>query len=401
MSSHNFHRIGRLARVLLRTLLIVLALGGCGGGVDSGGTGAPRTASASGPITGFGSVIVNGVHFDYGSASVSDADGKVRSSGDLKLGMTTTINGSGFVMDASGARSTATSIVFASAILGPVDSLGTSSLAVLGQTVDVKPTTVYETGLNGGLAALSVGDVIEVYALFNAATPNNRYIATRIERKTQAASAYQLRGRVSLLDAGKKQFNIGSETISYAGMPASDALTALANGRFVRVQLQTAPQSGVWIATRLQAGVGPLENRDNARIEGLISDFTSPTQFSVEGVSVDASRASVSGGVALDLGIRVAVEGASSSGVLVASKVQSKSETDVENEGFELDGSISSINKDNKNFVLRGVTVDYSGSVDFRDGTISDLAVSKHVEVKGVVSADGTGLQAIRIKFIP
>ena len=403
MSSHNFHRIGRLARVLLRTLLIVLALGGCGGGVDSGGTGAPRTASASGPITGFGSVIVNGVHFDYGSASVTDADGTVRSSGDLKLGMTTSINGSGFVMDASGARSTATSIVFASAILGPVDSFGTSSLVVLGQTVDVKPTTVFEIGLNNGLAALNVNDVIEVYALFDASTPNSRYIATRIERKSPATiSAYLLRGRVSNLNTASKTFNIGPELISYAGVPASDALTALANGRFVRVQLQTAPQSGVWIATRLQAGVGPLENRDNARIEGLISDFTSPTQFSVEGVSVDASRASVSGGVALDLGIRVAVEGASSSGVLVASKVQSKSETDVENEGFELDGSISSINKDNKNFVLRGVTVDYSGSVEFPDGgKISDLAVSKHVEVKGVVSADGTGLQAIRIKFIP
>ena len=398
MSSHDSHRIGRLARVQLRTLLIVLALGGCGGGVDSGGTGAPRTASASGPITGFGSVIVNGVHFDYGSASVSDADGKVRSSGDLKLGMTTTINGSGFVMDASGARSTATSIVFASAILGPVDSLGTNSLVILGQTVDVKPTTVFEIGLNGGLAALRVNDVIEVYALFDAS--NDHYVATRIERKS-GVLAYRLRGTISNLDAGKKQFNIGSKTISYAVVPASDALTALANGRFVRVQLQTAPQSGVWIATRLQAGVGPLENRDNARIEGLISDFTSPTQFSVEGVSVDASRASVSGGVALDLGIRVAVEGASSSGVLVASKVQSKSETDVENEGFELDGSISSINKVNKNFVLRGVTVDYSGSVDFRDGTISDLAVGKRVEVKGVVSADGTGLQAIRIKFIP
>ena len=398
MSSHNFHRIGGLARVLLRTLLIVLALGGCGGGVDSGGTGAPRTASASGPITGFGSVIVNGVHFDYGSASVTDADGTVRSSGDLKLGMTTSINGSGFVMDASRARSTATSIGFASAILGPVDSLGTSSLAVLGQTVDVKPTTVFEIGLNGGLAALRVNDVIEVYALFDAS--NDHYVATRIERKS-GVLAYRLRGTISNLDTGKKKFNIGSETISYAGVPASDALTALANGRFVRVQLQTAPQSGVWIATRLQAGVGPLENRDNARIEGLISDFTSPTQFSVEGVSVDASRANVSGGVALALGIRVAVEGTSSSGVLVASEVQSKSETDVENEGFELDGAISTIDTANKNFVLGGVTVDYSGSVDFRDGTISDLAVGKRVEVKGVVSADGTGLQAIRIKFIP
>ena len=396
MSSHNFHRMGRPTRVLLCTLLIVLALGGCGGGVDSGGTGAPRSASASGPITGFGSVIVNGVHFDYSSASITDAEGTVHSSGDLKLGMTTTINGSGFVMDANGARSTATNFVFGSAIFGPIDSLSTNSLVVLGQTVDVKPITVFEVGLSGGLAALSVNDFVEVYALFNASI--GHYIAMRIERKS-GVLAYRLRGMVSNLNTGDKSFNMGPDKISYAGVPAGDALTALANGRFAQVQLQTAPVGGVWIAIRLRDGVGPLENRDDARIEGLISDFTSGTQFSVDGVSVDASRANVAGSVALGLGIRVAVEGTASSGVLVASQVQSKTETDVENEGFELDGSISRIDTTNKNFVLNGVTVDYSGSVVFLNGTISDVAVGKRVEVKGIVSADGTGLQAFRIQF--
>ena len=49
MSSNDRRRIGRPRQVWLRTLLFVLALGGCGGGVDSGGTGAPAS-SASGPI---------------------------------------------------------------------------------------------------------------------------------------------------------------------------------------------------------------------------------------------------------------------------------------------------------------------------------------------------------------
>ena len=399
MSLNDLHRIGHPRGVWFRTLLCVLALAGCGGGVDSGGTGA-RASSASGPITGFGSVIVNGVHFDDSSASVTDADGAVRSRAELKLGMTTTIRGSALMVDSNGARSTATSIVFGSAILGPVDSIdtGAKTFVVLGQTVDVTPTTVFEIGLNGGLASLSVNDVVEVYALFDAL--NNHYSATRIERKTNV-SAYRLRGVVSNLDTATQAFNIGSQRISYAGVPTSEVPAALVIGHFVRVQLQIAPPGGPWLAIRLQDGVRPLADQDEARVEGLISDFPSSTQFSVEGVSVDASHASVTGagGTTLGLGIRVAVKGTASSGLLVASEVQIKTESDVENEGFELDGAISTIDTTNKTFVLRGVTVDYSGSVDFDHGAISDLAVGKRVEVKGTLSADGTGLQAVRIRF--
>ena len=397
MSSHNLHLIDSPGRVWVRTLLFVLALGGCGGGADSGGTGAPAS-SASGTITGFGSVIVNAVHFDDSSASITDADGTMHSRDDLKLGMTTAIKGSAVAVDSNGASSTAASIVFGSAILGRVDNIDTfaKTLIVLGQTVDVTPTTVFEIGLNGGLAALFVNDVIEVYALFDAS--NSHYNATRIERKT-SVSAYRLRGPISNLNTATKAFNIGSERISYASMPASDVPAALANGRFERAQLRIAPPGEVWIATRLQDGVRQLEDREDARVEGLISDFTSSTHFSVEGVSVDASRASIAGGTNLGLGIRVAVKGTARSGVLVASEVQIKTETDVENEGFELDGAISTIDSANQTFVLRGVTVDYSGSVAFQDGTISDLAVGKRVEIKGTLSADSTGLQAIRIRF--
>src|SRR6478609_9453528 len=79
-------------------LLLVLLLAACGGGVDSGGTGAPaESSSASGPITGFGSVIVNGVHFDDSNAGITDGEGMARQRQDLKLGMTTVIKGSAFV----------------------------------------------------------------------------------------------------------------------------------------------------------------------------------------------------------------------------------------------------------------------------------------------------------------
>lgn len=396
MFSQHLRPTRHQAQNWFRSLLIVLALNGCGG-VDSGGTGAPITAS--GPITGFGSVIVNGVHFDETQASITDADGAVHTSDELKLGMTAAVNGSSVVTDANGSRSTANTIVFGSAILGPVESIDAlaKSLVVLGQTVAVNPTTVFDSGLSGGLSALSVGDVVEVYALFDVAA--NRFVGTRIERNT-GVSQHRLRGLVTNLDTAAKAFNIGTERISYAGLTATDVPSTLADGRFVRVQMQTTQMGGVWTAVKLQDGVRQIADRDESRVEGLISAFTSSAQFSVDGVPIDASHATFSAGTTgLGLGVRVAIQGTTTSGVLVATEVLIKTETDVESEGFELDGSISSIDTVGKTLVLRGVSVDYSGTVDFGNGTIADLVAGKRVEIHGKLSTDGTKLQATRIRI--
>ena len=177
MISQHLHSAARHARTIGRTLLMSLFLVACGGGVESGGTGGNATASyVSGPITGFGSVIVGGVRFDDSTAAVSDADGGSRSRDDLKLGMTINVRGTPIAGDGS---SSATSIVVGSAIVGPVSviNVGAATLTVLGQPVDVLATTVFDESLGGGIAALSIGDVIEVYALLDTAT--QRYSATR------------------------------------------------------------------------------------------------------------------------------------------------------------------------------------------------------------------------------
>ena len=53
-------RQGKLSALGLLFALSALLLAASCGGVDSGGTG----AVSQGPITGFGSIIVNGVRFD-------------------------------------------------------------------------------------------------------------------------------------------------------------------------------------------------------------------------------------------------------------------------------------------------------------------------------------------------
>ncbi len=61
----------------IAALAVALVVAGCGGGGggSSSGTVAPTASVYSGPITGFGSVIVNGVRFETNNAIREDDDG--------------------------------------------------------------------------------------------------------------------------------------------------------------------------------------------------------------------------------------------------------------------------------------------------------------------------------------
>ena len=210
----------------------------CGGGVDSGGTGAPANTFSTGHISGFGSIVVNGVHYDDSHAAIFDDDGAARASSDLKLGMTVDVDAGAISTDAatSTPQATASKVQFGYAILGPVQAVDAahSQLTVLGQTVAVDADTVFD-GITGGVAGVHVGNLVGVFALFDTAT--GLYSASRIELKTNAGE-YRLRGIVSSLDTAAKTFAIGAAVISYAGVPSADVPT-LANGSVVRIKLAT------------------------------------------------------------------------------------------------------------------------------------------------------------------
>jgi hypothetical protein len=253
---------------------------------------------------------------------------------------------------------------------------------------------VFEESLAGGQAAIAVGSIVEVYARLDVAT--GRYRATRVEVKP-AGTAFALRGIVSGLDTVARTFSLGALQVSYLGVAPVPA--TLANGRFVRVALAPVPGAGgIWPASALFDGAPPIEDHEEARLEGRISAFTSATSFSVNGTPVDASGATIVG-TGLALGSRVEVDGTLSGGVLVASRVQVEDEDDDDDEEFEVRGPIAALDTLAKTFVVREVTVSYAGSVDFRDGTAADLAVGRRVEVRGTLSGDGTRLEATRIEF--
>jgi len=385
----------RSGRPGLRAWTLALALAGCGGGVDSGGTGSPTYASGS--ITGFGSVVVNGVHFDDGAARVTDGDGTLRSRDDLRLGMTTEIRGSAIATDASGTPvSAASSITFGSDLLAPIDSIDVPAgqLVVFGQTVDTDAATVFDdVSVSGGLAALAAGDVVEVYALLDAAS--GHYLATRIERKASATTLV-LRGVVSQFDPSARRFGLGGVQVSYAGFSGT-LPPGLGNGSIVRVRLLAAPVAGVWQIGALNNGADAPSDRDEVRLDGLVSALTSASRFSVNGVAVDVSAVNTTGVAA---GVRVEVEGTLRAGVLVASKLQVKTAGGAAGQDFELRGPIASPDAATSSFVIRGVTVVYaSATTEFKDGTPAGLVSGVNVEVRGKLASNGTQLLATRITF--
>jgi hypothetical protein len=267
---------------------------------------------------------------------------------------------------------------------------------VLGQTVLVTTSTLFDDTLAGGVSALTAGRVVEVYGILDPV--NARIVATRIEAEDSPA-AYKLRGQIANLDTTAKTFTINGQTVSYTGLPAAMVPPGLTNGQIVRVLLQTTQVNGAWVAIALRGGLRLPDRSGEAHLEGVITTFTSRASFSVNGLPVDATNATFPDGTAgIERGARVEVEGTVVNGVLVATKVEIE-ERQGPSRPLELRGELGNLNTDNKTFALRGVTVWYGGAVEWRDGSEATLSNGRRVEVKGVLAADRTRLEARRIEF--
>ena len=402
-------------RSLLAALFVALTVAACGGGgsdPSASNAAAPDAAATSGAtdtvsegvITGFGSIIVNGVRFDDSTAQISDEDDEenpARGKDVLKLGMVVTVSAT-----SGTGTGTASAITFGSVLQGPVQSVnvgtgtaGTQTLVILGQTVIVGTRTVFDPlSLPGGFADIRKGDAIEVHGHLDVLA--NKLVATRINRESNA-TVYKITGNVSSLNTGSKTFKIGAEAISYASIDPDKLRVSLVNGVTVKVQLATVQTTpGTWNATRIKpASRKAMQDRSRVEIEGLIDAFTSATRFSVNGLPVDATRASFPRGPgSLALGVRVEVKGSVVGGTLIAAQVKVKEDRD-EDHVIELHGAISNVNTVAKTFVLRGLTVSYAGEILYEHGSALKLVNGAKVEVKGRTGLGGTMVQAQKIEF--
>jgi hypothetical protein len=365
--------LAALGGALLSAVLAAVLLGslsGCGGGVGSEGTGSFASSFSQGTITGFGSIIVNGVHYDESNASVADDDGQTLARSALALGMVVQVSG-GAVSTAADGRSVAiaSSVRSLRALVGPASALEPMAgrLRVLGQPVWLTADTVVSPALSGGLAGVLSGQVLEVYGQYD--DSRSAYLATRIA-PAPVAAGYRVSGAVASVDGGMS-FTLGSQR--FAG--ATSGLMASAQRSDDR----------------------PPEEREGAVLQGLVSARGQDGRWVVAGVAVDTSAARITG--MLQLGAQVEVRGSLRGGVLLASEVKVAEQGEARS--FELKGSISQLDTQARRFVIRSVQVSYArpGMV-FKNGNAAKLvAYSGQLEVRGRLSADRTVLEATDISF--
>lgn len=388
-SKLRFFSRGPLAGFLLAMGL----LAACGGnsevasGVGSGGTG----AYTAGPISGFGSIYVNGVEFDDSQAQLRDEEGRPISpaADSLRLGMTVGVDSPVFQGGAQ-PQAVAATIRVSSDLVGVVSSVDAVAgrFTVLGQTVQVAVTTALDTRFAGGVAAM-LGQTVQVYALPGAA--GGLYVATRVE--PAVASTYKLRGVAGAIDLAAKTVRVGSATlIAPSGLPST-----LREGSVFRAYLLAQPDgSGRWVVSAWGSDSHVSKEGRQAKLEGLITWFTDAQHFSVDGVQVDASGLQPNG--AVRAGARIQVEGQFVGSTLRATELELKGDDQDSLRDFEVKGAISALNTAARTMVVKGQSIDIS-KAQFEEGSFSDLVVGLDVEVKAVLSPDRTSLVATRVKI--
>ncbi|NWF74171.1 MAG: putative Ig domain-containing protein [Nitrospirae bacterium] len=224
---------------------LVGLLSGCGSGgggttTSTGGT-TSGSAAATGTITGFGSVIVNGKEFDTDGALLIIDGQQVpctvsqSSKCGLKRGMTVTVTGS-----FNGNKWLASTLLQKDAVEGLVQSIAADglSLVVMGQTVLVDSATLIDENIPGQniLSLLAGQDSVEVNGYIRS---NGEIQATFIEKNGPGTVTPEVQGLVSGHQPGLNTFQIGALIVNYAGADFSnmpDPNGTRWNGLFVEIK---------------------------------------------------------------------------------------------------------------------------------------------------------------------
>lgn len=386
-----------LLQGLVALLLLLVMSCGSGGGISGSGGVPPGTSS--GPIDGFGSVIVNGVRFNSSSAVITK-DGIAAPESALRVGMMIELQGD-FTTEV------ASSITYRSEVKGPATSvsitdaeLGTGVLVVLGQTVRVNAETFFD---GTSLSALVQGDLLEVSGPRDAA---GAVVATFIESKT-TLDEYKVVGAVAAANPGADTLRIGGLDVDYSTADTSDVPGGdPANGDLLEVKGLpgdfSAPSdllaSKLEPVTRLGADAGaPLE------LEGYITDFVSAADFRVLGFPVRATGSTtfINGtSASLANNVKVQVKGTvAGDGVLEAASCEIQATNAVRTEW-----EVEAVDTVASTVTVLGVTWEVRPETELEDDSdaevdplqLGDLSLGDLLQVRGYM--DGSTPVAVRLE---
>lgn len=386
--------------VLISTFAIA-AISGCGGGSSTNATTPPvagisGNGIAVGPVSTFGSIVVNGVRYDTANATFT-IDGNAATESDLKVGQIVVVKGTS---DDDFASGTANSVSSDDNVTGPVDSIDLvlSQLVVMGQLVLVTADTSFDDNITpASLEGLTVGDIVEVSGFFTASGATE---ATRIE-KEPAGTRFEVHSHVSNLDAANFRFSINALEVDYSNATLEDFPSGqVSDGDFVEAKGMGFGAGGELIADSVELedfGING-DDGDHVEVEGLITRFVSATDFDVAGIAVTTNSATVyEGGVEADLGlnIKVEVEGTlDANNVLLAEEIEFR-----RGKAIRSIAVVDSVDAASDSLVMLGITFtmdeltrfEDKGVLELRPLTINDLNAGDYLEIRGTEFPAGSG----------
>lgn len=279
MKPSNFYRF--LVVPALSALLLAWQLVGCGGTQMAGGVGSGGSGLAEGLVTGFGSVIVDGVAYSdsaatverWGEAGVAEA----------KLGQRVRV-----VLE----NGQATRIVVLPQLIGEAVSApdAQGDFVILGQRVRIVdsstadlPITVLE-----GLTQVKVGDALEVHGQWSRDNAGrNVLIASRIEKRSVLPDLLLLTAVLQSRSGNTLVLDDAAHTVvsapGLAETVQSDALISL----WLTPQAVLSPGNVAlpWIASRVEMASAQAESAATLELRGAVS-ASQPGRIWVQGVWV-------------------------------------------------------------------------------------------------------------------
>jgi hypothetical protein len=369
--------------------MVVVACGGGSGGTVAGGIGGTGI-TASGAITGFGSIKLNGLVLDTTNATRLVDGVPAPDDSALAIGMVVTVNGT---ISDDGVNGTADLIEYDDDVQGPIQGPIvevdlTKTFSVMGIPVSVnKISTVFE---NTDYASLNAGALVELSGFFDSA---GILYASRIEDK--GGNLIEVKGTIQNfigVDSFELEVKNGG---TYTVVDWRVLSPPLAVGDFVEVKGTLVPnQPNAITATDVELQDEGFDDVEKASIEGIVTGFATGGigNFQVAGQPVDATAASFSpAGLATSLadGMEVEVGGPIVSSVLQALKVEARG-GDV-----EIGATVESVAPDAGSITLAFVpaggslTVRVDSRTTLRDDTgfadpllLTDLATGNYLEIE-------------------
>lgn len=382
---------------IVTAALMLTLLTACGGG--SGSNSGNTSEETNGPqitqgaIDGFGSIIVNGIHFETNGAEITVDDLSAAQS-DLRIGQMVTIIG-----EHDGVNGTAQSVNYDALVEGPITNIDVANnqFDVLGQTVIVDGMTVFE---RTSLTALAVGDVVEVSGSVDA---NGNIRASFVELDITPSMEHEVRGLVSNVNSSTMTFSINALTVDYS----SAAIIEVGGGQIQNgqlVEVKGTLSGATLVATKVEEESVNRQQDSQLKLEGLITVLRlNENEFDLGQTTVRFNPSTqFRRGTQNDLVLnrKVEVEGVlDENGILIAREIEFERNDFVEVEAFvdEVDASANSITLLGLNFTVNNSTRIRDKRDEVINFDISDIMIGDYLEIRAAEDETGS-LVATRLE---